>query len=142
MDANENRKRVSSSYLKRQKERQVAFQEERYQRYYPTRNFTISPDLRTNISNVEKLYGAQGVNPDGRIIQDHPDDSLDDAGIGHRDIRHLNMLFPRLRHVGIVVLSQFGVLRTIKRTNALMYSPNRNPSVTSAGSRIFGNGKN
>ena len=101
MDANENRNRVTSSYLKRQKERQIAFQEERHQRYYPTRNFTISPDLRTNISNVEKLYGVQGVNPDGKIIQDHPDDSLDDAGIGHRDIRHLNMLFPRLRHVGI-----------------------------------------
>ena len=109
MDANENRKRVTSSYLKRQKERQVAFQEERNQRYYPTRNFTISPDLRTNISNVEKLYGVQGVNPDGKIIQDHPDDSLDDAGIGHRDIRHLNMLFPRLRHVGIVVPSSFGL---------------------------------
>ena len=140
MDANENRKRVTSSYLKRQKERQVAFQEERYQRHYPTRNFTISPDLRTNISNVEKLYGAQGVNQDGRIIQDHPDDSLDDAGIGHRDIRHLNMLFPRLRHVGIVVMSQFWY--SGPGQIALMYSPNRNPSVTSAGSRIFGNGKN
>ena len=119
MDANENRKRVTSSYLKRQKERQVAFQEERYQRYYPTRNFTISPDLRTNISNVEKLYGVQGVNPDGKIIQDHPDDSLDDAGIGHRDIRHLNMLFPRLRHVGKVVPSSLGpwfrTLRTLKK---------------------------
>ena len=113
---------MTTSYLKRQKERQIAFQEERIQRYYPTRNFTISPDLRTNISNVEKVYGVQGVNPDGKIIQDHPDDSLDDVGIGHRDLRHLNMLLPRLRHVGIVVPFQFGALRTKKMTFAHIFT--------------------
>ena len=110
MDTNDNRKRVTSSYLKRQKERQIAFQDERYQRLYPTRNFTISPDLRTNTYGGS--YGIYGVNLDGSDKPDnhqmterqtyHRDDTLDE-GIEHRDIRHLNMLFPRLRHVGIVV---------------------------------------
>ena len=94
---------MTSSYLKRQKERQIAFQEERYQRYYPTRNFTISPDLRTNIYGVN-LDGSD--KPDNHQITErqayHRDDT-DASGIEHRDIRHLNMLLPRLRHVGIVV---------------------------------------